>query len=246
LVIGGTGFIGPAVIRRLAGSGHNVTVFRGGVMQASLPGGVQELIGDRRRLPQFEGEFRRVERVALSDPALPATVLRLPMVYGWGDAYHRFFPYIRRMEDRRPAILLDEATGNWRSTWGYVDNDASAIALAAENPDSAGQIYNVSDACRPSMADWVREVMEVTGWSGILKIVRVACPPPSFGPETNAHQHLVCDSAKIRDDLGYGEVVSHREAIERKVSWEREHPLREIDAKQFDYAAEDRILEEIA
>jgi nucleoside-diphosphate-sugar epimerase len=336
LVIGGTGFIGPAVVRRMSGLGHEVTVFHRGVTQASLPAGVQELIGDRRRLTEFAGEFRRVnpdvaidvicasqqqaqlsletfrgiagrlvalsssdvyraydvfrrketgplepvpltedsplrrhlypysmnvgaagyidseadkilvERVALSDPALPATVLRLPMVYGWGDAYHRFFPYIRRMDDRRPAILLDEATANWRSTWGYVDNVAAAIALAAENPDAAGQIYNVSDASRPSMADWVREIAEVTGWSGILKIVRVACPPPSFGPETNAHQHLVCDSAKIRDDLGYRELVSRREAIERTVSWEREHPLREIDAKQFDYAAEDRILQEVA
>jgi nucleoside-diphosphate-sugar epimerase len=336
LVIGGTGFIGPAVIRRLAGRGHKVTVFHRGVTQASLPVGVEELIGDRRRLPEFAGAFRRVkpdvtidvictsqqqaqlsletfrgisarvvvlsscdvyraydvfrrteigplepvpltedsplrrhlypysmnagaagyidseadkilvERVALSDPALPATVLRLPMVYGWGDAYHRFFPYIRRMEDRRPAILLDEATANWRSTWGYVDNVAAAIALAAENPDSAGQIYNVSDASRPSMADWVREIAEVAGWSGILKIARVVCPPPSFGPETNAHQHLVCDSAKIRHDLNYREVVSRREAIERTVSWERTHPLREIDAKQFDYAAEDRILQEVA
>jgi nucleoside-diphosphate-sugar epimerase len=168
------------------------------------------------------------------------------MVYGRGDAYHRFFPYIKRLDDNRPAILLDEATARWRSTWGYVDNVAAAIALAAENPQSAGQIYNVSDASRPTMTDWVRDLAQVTGWSGVLKIVSMACPPPSFGPETNAHQDLVCDSARIRDELGYREVVSHREALERTVAWEREHPPDEIDAKQFDYASENRILREAA
>jgi nucleoside-diphosphate-sugar epimerase len=317
--------------------GHEVTVFHRGVTKANLPPGVHELNGDRRRLPDFAGEFKRanpdvaidiicssqqqaqlslqtfrgvagrlvvlsscdvyraydvfrrkeavplepvpltensplrrhlypytgmnvgaagyidsgsdkilVERVALSDPALPATVLRLPMVYGWGDTYHRFFPYIRRMDDNRPAILLDENTAQWRSTWGYIDNVAAAIALAVENPDSAGQIYNVSDAGRPSTADWVRELAAVTEWRGDVLVVPQACPPPSFGPETNPHQHLVCDSGKIREELGYREVVSRRQALERTVAWERGHAPGEMDAKQFDYAAEDRILQEVA
>src|SRR5262249_1577246 len=33
-----------------------------------------------------------VERAALSNPRLPGTVLRLPMVYGPGDPLHRFLP----------------------------------------------------------------------------------------------------------------------------------------------------------
>ena len=42
---------------------------------------------------------------------LPGTVLRLPMVYGPGDGQHRLFEYLKRMDDRRPFILLDAGPG---------------------------------------------------------------------------------------------------------------------------------------
>ncbi len=50
------------------------------------------------------------------------------------------------------------------------------------------------------------------------------------------------DTAEIRHDLGYQETVSRREALERNVVWHREHPPKQGDAVQFDYATEDVIL----
>ena len=47
-----------------------------------------------------------VEKAIMEDPELPGTILRLPMVYGPGDDQHRLFPYLKRMDDGRPAILL--------------------------------------------------------------------------------------------------------------------------------------------
>src|SRR5262249_48147381 len=41
-----------------------------------------------------------MERAVMSVPdTLPATVLRLPMVYGPGDYQPRLFPYLKRMDD---------------------------------------------------------------------------------------------------------------------------------------------------
>jgi hypothetical protein len=41
-----------------------------------------------------------------------------------------YFTYIKRMDDGRPVILLDEAYARWRWARGYVENIAHAIALA--------------------------------------------------------------------------------------------------------------------
>src|SRR5205814_4817469 len=82
-----------------------------------------------------------VERVVLNAPELPGTVLRLPAVYGPGDRQHRLFPYVQRMHDGRPAILLEHGRASWRWTRGYVENVARAIALAVVQEHATGLIY---------------------------------------------------------------------------------------------------------
>lgn len=59
LVIGGTSFIGPPVVRWLVNLGHEVAVFHGGQTHADLPSGVLHLVGDRHDPKPHVGEFRR-------------------------------------------------------------------------------------------------------------------------------------------------------------------------------------------
>src|SRR5579884_249969 len=231
LVIGGTGFIGPEVVRLLREDGHEVAVFHRGQSYGALPPDVREIRGDRhsiapstaalraftpevvldmfpmngddvspiadavrgiaRRLvavssqdvyraygratgiepgepdpvPYAEDAPRReklypyrgklpgeddyekqlAERTLMGDVELLGTVLRLPMVYGPRDTQHRLFDYLRRMDDGRPAILLDEQAARWRWTRGYVTNVAAAIALAVTDERAAGQVYNLGE-----------------------------------------------------------------------------------------------------
>jgi nucleoside-diphosphate-sugar epimerase len=186
-----------------------------------------------------------VERVVMSDPGLPGTVLRLPMVYGPRDRQHRWFPYLKRMADGRPAILLGQGLCAWRWTRGYVENVAVAIALAVSAPQAAGRIYNVGEKDASSEAEWVHALAATIGWDGEVVIVPDDRLPPHLAPGIDTVQHLVVDTTRIRRELGYRESVTPDEALRRTVAWELAHPPDASDREVFDYAAEDAILAQL-
>ncbi len=338
LVIGGTNFIGPLVVRSLSEQGHEITVFHRGQTKTDLPAGVQEIPGDRNSLNQHAAELQRlvpdvvldmipyteqdaldvmhvfrgtahrlvaissqdvyrafgrvngketgsveslpiteeselrqnlypyrgealrdqsdpkrwqddydkilVERVVMSDANLPCTILRLPMVYGPGDYQHRLYSYLKRMDDQRPAILLDEAEAHWRWTHGYVENVADAIALAVTNERAAGRIYNIGEPFTFTMAEWVALVGKIAGWQERIVTVPHGRLPEPLRWGINAEQDIVVDSSRIRKELGYSERIDVEEALRRTIAWERVHPPKEVDPGEFDYALEDALLVE--
>jgi nucleoside-diphosphate-sugar epimerase len=175
-----------------------------------------------------------VERAAQSDPALPATVLRLPMVYGPGDPQRRLSGYLRRVSDGRPRIPLDETLALWRCSRGYVEDVAAAIALAATDGRSAGRTYNVGEPAPRTEGEWVRMIGAAAGWGGKV----VAVPHGPLPVPGNFRQNLTTDTTRIRGELGYRETVPPDEALARGVRWEREQP----PVAAIDYAAEDAAL----
>lgn len=70
LVIGGTGFIGPSVVRRLAEAGHEVAVFHRGRTEAAFPPGVRALHGDRNALEAHAPELRALRPEVVVDVVL--------------------------------------------------------------------------------------------------------------------------------------------------------------------------------
>jgi nucleoside-diphosphate-sugar epimerase len=61
LVIGGTVFIGPFVVRRLLALGHEVTLFHRGEHEPAEFAGLQHIHGERERIAEFAGEFARLQ-----------------------------------------------------------------------------------------------------------------------------------------------------------------------------------------
>jgi nucleoside-diphosphate-sugar epimerase len=183
-----------------------------------------------------------VEKATMSEPDLPGTVLRLPMVYGQRDNQHRLFNYLRRMDDSRPAIILDDGIASWRTTRGYVENVGAAISLAVTDERATGRIYNVGESEAYSMAEWVKKIGEAAEWAGDIAIVPRESLPPELIADVNTDQDLVVDTARVREELGYEEPVSTEVALARTVAWQRQHPPATIDPHTFDYATEDAIL----
>jgi len=336
LIIGGTRFLGPPVVRSLHEQGHAPTLFHRGHTPPAAITGVQHILGDRRPLTAHASELQRVnpdivldmipaieqdareimtiftgiaqrvvaissqdvyraygrvigtepgppdplplredsplreklypyrgetprdtgdprrwldnydkiliERQVMGDPNLPGTILRLPMVYGPGDYQHRLFEYLKRMDDQRPAILLGEGVAHWRWTHGYVENIAAAITLAVTDEHACNRIYNVGEAEALTRVEWISKIAHLAGWEGNIIIVPQDRLPAHLVSATETSQHLVTDSTRIRQELGYSEPVPLDEALRRTIAWERANPPAEIDPNQFDYAAEDALL----
>ena len=182
-----------------------------------------------------------VERAILGDPDLPATILRLPMVYGPGDPLHRFFPLVRRMDDGRRAILMSTAAAAWRSPRGFVGNVAAAIALAATSDKAVGRIYNVAEQPSYSELEWATRVAGVVGWKGAIVVVPPDEMPSHLRMPGNFDQHWSVDATRIRSELGYAERVDLDTAIAQTVAWERANPPARPLAP-VDYEAEDAAI----
>jgi nucleoside-diphosphate-sugar epimerase len=182
-----------------------------------------------------------VERVARSEPSLPATILRLPMVYGPGDPLHRFFPFLKRMDDGRPTIPIEETWARWQGPMGYVENVAAAIALAVTSEAAAGRTYNIAETDALPWAAWARAVGQAAGWQGRILTLPRERTPAHLIPPFNTAQQWTADSSRIRAELGYREGISRAAALARTVAWERAHPAP-FDPAAFDYDAEDRTI----
>jgi nucleoside-diphosphate-sugar epimerase len=333
LVIGGTAFIGPYVVRSLVSGGHEVTVFHRGEHEPDLPSSVRHLhsagaafpvlnvpaelvswkpdvvldmvmMGERDAeavVRAFKGVARRlvvpssgdvygaygiligseseinesrllgedsplrknfypyrkiakgpqdwihdyekilVERVVMSDPELPGTILRLPAVYGPGDDRHGFSAHLKRMDDLRPAILLDEDQARWRWSHGYVENVAAAITLAVTDDRASGRIYNVGEESVPTTTERVRLLAKLVGWTGEIVTLPRASLPPHLLDAYNYSHGLAYDTSRIRSELSYKEVVSVDEGLCRTIAWLRAHPPAR-DAAQYNYVAEDAAM----
>lgn len=61
LIIGGTRFMGPYIVKNLREAQHTVTVFHRGQTKTPLSEGTREILGDRNHLAQYTDTLRHLE-----------------------------------------------------------------------------------------------------------------------------------------------------------------------------------------
>lgn len=182
-----------------------------------------------------------VERAVINSLELPVTVLRLPAVYGPGDQRHRLYPYLKRMEDGRPAILVERRMMDWRWTRGYVENVAAAISWSAGDQSSGSRIYNVGESNGLPEKDWIAQIAEVAGWLGQVVGVEPAQLPGQMRSGLCWQHLLETDTSLIHAQKGFSEPIRFREGMRRTVEWERANPPL-VKPEDFDYESEDQVL----
>jgi len=192
--------------------------------------------------PWLDDEYEKilVERAASADPHLPATILRLPMVYGPGDPLHRLYPIIKRVDDGRRTIIVGRGAAEWRGTRGYVRNVAAAVVAAVVSPRAANRTYNIGEPAIPEI-EWTRQVARAAGHTGSVVMVPDDRLPRHLVSPGNLAQDWETSSRRLREELGFHDPVEFETALDETVAWERRHPPP-VDPEQFDYAAEDAVL----
>ena len=169
--------------------------------------------------------------------AREATVCRLPMVYGERDHQRREEPILRRVRADRERIPA--GAGGWLWTRGYVRDVAAGIRLALESDACVAEILNLGEARTWSMGLWARHVLAVAGSPAELTRVPDVLLPDDLMALGTVSQHLLVDSSKARDLLGWEPTDPH-EALGRSVAWHLAHPPPDASS---DFGADDRALE---
>ena len=177
--------------------------------------------------------------------AFSATHFRYPIIYGPRGLNPREWSVLRRLRDGRRFMIVPDH-GLLVRARAAARNAAHAVLLAVDRPAiAAGQTYHCADDEQFTLRQWYELMVEMAG--GALELVslpeELASP---FHGLPNAHHHMLMDTAKIRAELGYRDVIAPREALRESLEWWRAHPLSADAAANFPdrfaYGEEDRVV----
>ncbi len=266
LVLGGTKFIGPVAVAELVQAGHELRVFHRGD-GCDAPDHVH---GDFARFEDSLGELRGFEPEVVVDmlavrPEHARRVAQFPtarytVVLSSQDVY-RAFGRIWKTEPGPPDPLpidedaplrekvIDESydkTG-MEAALAELDRPVTSIALAVTHGAEETRAYNVGEPETFSEREWISKIAAVTGWDGEVVLLPAGRLPEYLRQDSfDLSQDFVVDTSRVRNELGYSEVVPSEEALRRTVEWERANPQTEpahpLFADRFDYDAEDTAI----
>ena len=176
------------------------------------------------------------------------THYRYPIVYGpWQVQPQNFWWIMQRCLDGRERVCLADG-GLTMATRGYSENMAEAVLLAVDQPEnSAGQIYNCGDLRQFSLRQFVQLISEAMDRP--LEVISI---PDQFASTSRdimmfrgRSQHQLLDTHKIRQQLGYRDVVDAIAAVEKTVAWVRDNPPEDPDfiaGIRAHYKTEDQLI----
>lgn len=203
----------------------------------------------------FSQQVRESEQLVMkyhAEGEYVATHFRYPSVYGPRHLAAPEWAIIRRSRDGRRQIIAPGG-GMVIVSRGFADNLAHAVMLALDNPEaSAGQIYNICDETMMYNREWVQVLSQILNHRFDLVEMPFDILPKSFRaapPLLLFRYHRVMDISKVKQQLGYRDLVPAKKALEITVQWYLNNPpppggeLEKNLGDPFDYDYEDRLIE---
>lgn len=152
-----------------------------------------------------------LEAALRARPGLSGTILRLPMVFGPHDRQRRFRWIVAPMSAGKAQITVDPAWAAWRTTYGYVDDVAHALATAALHTAAPGRTFNIGEREAPDHRTWMGRFADTLGWRGQI----ASAPAPSDSPiaSLDLRYPMLTDTSAFRDLCGWREPTPLAEAL---------------------------------
>jgi nucleoside-diphosphate-sugar epimerase len=193
--------------------------------------------GDHNTREGYGANKVAAERVLL-DSGAPVTVLRPSRVHGPGATRPREWFFVKRVLDRRPAVLLSRPTDVVHTT--ATANIAALIETAAAKPGR--RILNSADPDAPNALAISRAIAGHLGhtWHEVL-----LADDETLGRHPWQAQHPVVLDTSAAVALGYQPAGDFATTVADEIDWlvsATRPPIDEYFASLFDYAAEDRYL----
>ena len=175
--------------------------------------------------------------------------VRYPQIYGPRNVVPWEWAVVKRVLDGRRSMIVPD-DGLWVISRCAARNAAEVVLRIVDEPGAArGQSYNCADEDQFTVRQWVELVAGYAG--GDLEIVGIPSTvarsslaellPPGAAP------HLIVNTEKVRQQLGYVEVVAARDALRETVEWLLANPVRAQDyplyQARFDYDFDDRMID---
>lgn len=183
-----------------------------------------------------------VEKLIMSDGRVPASVLRLPMVYGPEDFQHRFYDYAKRMADGRPYILIPQSMAEWMACRGYIDTMADAALAVADLLPKVRNTFHACDQPALSEVNFAREIAKAMNWSGEVRIV----PDEELWEERRHSNHfnynIALDTSRLEAASDWKPVRDFAERFKATCEWELANPP---EGWTGDYDKEDELAKKI-
>ena len=209
--------------------------------QATLPPGA----GDHTTREGYGSNKVAAEQVLLESGA-PVTVLRPSKVHGVGGTRPREWVFVKRVLDRRPAVVLAGRGAGVDHTTAAA-NIAALVEVAAAHPGR--RVLNSADPDAPSGVEIARTVARQLGYAWEEVLLDDGVDATLGRHPWDGRPPIVLDtSAAI--ELGYVPVGDYAATVAAELDWlveaARGGLALELDDAFFrpflDYAAEDRFL----
>jgi nucleoside-diphosphate-sugar epimerase len=174
--------------------------------------------------------FEDYDKIVLEDAArthseFATTIMRAPMIFGPRDPQHRFAWAVDAVR-AGGLVKMDERAAKWPNSYGYVDDVAEAMLLAALDPRAAGRTYNVGQDVVYTPIEWL--LMFGVVMNTRIEIETVPAEEKALlfqrADASDLRYPLTLDTTRIRDELGFDEPTDLREALLATVAYETKDP----------------------